>query len=135
MLTLSPQPQTLQGEGYKDHYYQTKLGLAPGDAEARRQVAQSYLEGADALAVWALTYMYTCVLVVCWLVCLFGGASPIYTHPLPDLSYLPTGLFWVLQYYHEGVGSWGWFFPFHYAPLASDLVDLPRWVKSALRHI
>lgn len=70
------------GDGYKDHYYQSKLGLAPEDAEGRRQVAQSYLEG----------------------------------------------LFWVLQYYHEGVRSWGWFFPFHYGPLASDLVDLPRCV-------
>lgn len=36
----------VQGDGYKDHYYQSKLGLAPGDEQARRQVAQSYLEGA-----------------------------------------------------------------------------------------
>ncbi|KAM3570611.1 hypothetical protein VYU27_007328 [Nannochloropsis oceanica] len=72
-----------QGDGYKDYYYQSKLGIGPGESEeareARRAVARSYLEG----------------------------------------------LYWVLTYYHEGVRSWGWYFPYHYAPLASDLVDLP----------
>lgn len=37
------------------------------------------------------------------------------------------GLHWILNYYHNGCSSWGWFFKHLYSPLASDIVNLQEF--------
>ncbi|CAM9869169.1 unnamed protein product, partial [Hapterophycus canaliculatus] len=55
------------------------------------------------------------------------GITPLHTevHERLRAAYV-EGLLWCLAYYYRGCVSWGWFFPFHYVPMISDLTGLRK---------
>ncbi|KAE8893120.1 hypothetical protein PF011_g23189 [Phytophthora fragariae] len=44
-------------------------------------------------------------------------------------SYMEA-LVWCLSYYFQGPQSWSWFYPYHYAPMVSDLTDIEDMITN-----
>ena len=40
------------------------------------------------------------------------------------------GLVWNLEYYYKGCVSWEWYYPYHYGPMLSDLVNINAIIDS-----
>lgn len=40
------------------------------------------------------------------------------------------GLVWTLAYYYKGCKDWGWFYPYHYGPMLSDLVNIETLLET-----
>ncbi|KAL0222000.1 hypothetical protein RCL1_001854 [Eukaryota sp. TZLM3-RCL] len=55
----------------------------------------------------------------------FGlNSSTEFENFLPNISrHYCSALIWILGYYYSGVIDWSWYYPYHYAPLLSDLPD------------
>lgn len=86
----------------------------------KAKVVENYLEDAEEsldekvdkkMAEWKRSY-YKEKLEIDW-------DKPEEMHPL--IYRYVEGLQWVVQYYYKGVGSWGWFYDYHYAPKISDI--------------
>lgn len=88
----------------------------PGPTMMSKEARAMFLNGGGELALkaWKERY-YKDKLEV-------RDASPEATREV--VHHYIRGLHWVLQYYYRGVASWDWFYPYHYAPMASDMRTL-----------
>ena len=97
--------------GWKDRYYQSKLGLPRGDPSARAVVVGHYVKG----LCWVLMYYYQGVQVR------YSQATP---SVLPVEARVPRPM---TRAHAPFAQDWGWYYPYHYAPCASDLVNLSEF--------
>lgn len=101
----APDPVRLGERGWKQRYYKEKFGFSV-DTETALQTSKTKNSKTSV-------------------------QNPPRSKPQPMflelLSAYMRGLEWVYGYYNDQCLSWNWFYPFHYAPFASDLARLASW--------
>lgn len=83
-------------DGFKDRYYESKFAVSPTDLTFRTRVAREYVTGLS----WVLQYYYQVI---------------AFAHLRSKIASMTCV---------QGVPSWKWYFPYHYAPFASDFDDI-----------
>ena len=101
-------------------YYQEKLGVHKHNPAGCREVVHSFIEGLLTQPMaWLLQAKY------------YQEKLGVHKHnPAGRREVVHSfieGLHWVLEYYYRGVASWTWFFPYHYAPMISDMVGIEEF--------
>ncbi|CAG2053535.1 unnamed protein product [Timema podura] len=107
--TVNHDEVRLWEDGFKDRYYESKFDVDPSNSTFRHKLAMEYVRG----LCWVLRYYYQLSPVLYFIV----------LHYLDDC---------ILQ----GCASWKWYFPYHYAPFASDfhnIGDLPTTFEKATK--
>jgi 5'-3' exoribonuclease 1 len=56
----------------------------------------------------------------------FTHHFPPHTSPVDVMRRYLDGMNWVLNYYHQGIPDWTWFFPYLYAPFFTDFLEDPN---------
>ena len=90
-----PDEVRLWEDGFKDRYYESKFDVSTGKVDLiKLNVTNNYFLVDDIDFRYRIAAEYA------------------------------IGLCWVLRYYYQGCSSWKWYFPYHYAPFASDFINI-----------
>ncbi|KAF9626382.1 hypothetical protein IFM89_033201 [Coptis chinensis] len=94
-------------EGWKERFYTEKFEVKTEDER-------------DKIRKHAFAFLKVPMLYWLFNACISSAFANTVTKVLKYIE----GMCWVMHYYYEGVCSWQWFYPYHYAPFASDFLNI-----------
>ncbi|KAH0791998.1 XRN 5'-3' exonuclease N-terminus family protein [Histomonas meleagridis] len=116
---LYPSPQAKEAQEYVNKISNTDNPVYCEKEKDEEQKRQKPNQDAPLHSIKELKPMYYCMK--------FQFDADVYMTCVPKVvTEYAKGMVWILNYYLHGVPSWNWYYPYHYAPLASDFdtIDL-----------